>query len=180
MNKRLGLVVILSVLVLGAFAAESGTGKVGVAVGAGVEIGLAGLSVNPVVEVNYKASDLFKVGGRIGASMGTYQGQDWYLTGAVRGYLSWVYAEIGGSYQLATLPAANADQTKLQASGLMPMGAIGVSIPAGKLNVDIQLGIHISDLVMETDNPIALLFVGPMLWSMCSIKPGVFVEYRFE
>ena len=119
MNKRLGLVVILSVLVLGAFAAESGTGKVGVAVGAGVEIGLAGLSVNPVVEVNYKASDLFKVGGRIGASMGTYQGQDWYLTGAVRGYLSWVYAEIGGSYQLATLPAADANHTKLQASGLI-------------------------------------------------------------
>lgn len=182
MNKRFGLVAILSLLTLLVFATdgESGTGKVGVTVGAGVEIGLAGLSVSPVVEVNYKPSDLFKVGGRIGASMGTYQGQDIYLTGAVRGYLSWVYAEIGGSYQLATLPAANASQTKLQASGLMPMGAIGVSIPAGKLNVDVQLGIHITDLVMDTDNPIALLFVGPMLWSMCSIKPGVFVEYRFE
>ena len=180
MNKRLGLVAILSVLVLGAFAAESGTGKVAVAAGAGVEIGLAGLCVGPVVEVDYKVSDLFKVGGRSGASIGTYQGQDLDLTGAVRGYLSWVYAEIGGSYQLATLPAANADQTKLQASGLMPMGAIGVSIPAGRLNIDVQLGMHITDMVMETNDPVALFFAGAILWSMCSIKPGVFVEYRFE
>ena len=174
-SKLIALLLLASIGVFGLGAEHK---KLFLDAGAGIEAGIAGLDICPAAELVYDPG-IYGIGGRLGATIGTYQGQEIYLTGSARGYVGWVYAEFGGSYQLRGIADPPAGEAKFSATGLMPMGALGLAIPIGKFMLDAQLGVHMTDLVMSND-PIAVLFAGPAMWAISSVKLGVFGEYRFD
>lgn len=151
-------------------------------VGAGIEAGVTGIMVQPAAEVKFPLYP-FAVALRGGASVGTLQGQDLYVTASGRAYLGWLYAELGASWRAVALPPAGSGQAILPMEGVWPMGYVGMSIPAGKnLRISPQLGLHFTDMKYTTDSSgggsiIGFIVAAPFLIVMGGIRAGLNVEY---
>ena len=149
--------------------------------GAGIEGGITGIMVQPSAEVKFPLYP-FALAIRGGASAGTLQGQDLYITASARAYLGWLYGELGASWRAIGLPAAGSGELLLPAQGVWPMGYVGLSIPAGQnLRISPQIGMHFTDMKFTASGGggsiIGVIFAVPVLYALGGIRAGLNVEY---